>query len=148
MGRFVTRNAKIGLHRPADRGPRARRARPGSCGSARPTREPGRRSRPARAYDLLAAGFGAGFNGPIPIVVDVNGDPQAPQKIYEGVHGLDGVASASEPQFNDERRSRSSSSRPTPRRRTRRPSKLVDRLRDDVVPAATQGGTRSRTSAA
>ena len=32
-----------------------------------------------RAYDLLAEGFGAGFNGPIPIVVDVNGDPQAPQ---------------------------------------------------------------------
>ena len=27
-----------------------------------------------RAYDLLAEGFGPGFNGPIPIVVDVNGD--------------------------------------------------------------------------
>ena len=38
-----------------------------------------------RAYDLLAEGFGPGFNGPIPIVVDVNGDPQAPQKIHDGV---------------------------------------------------------------
>ena len=38
-----------------------------------------------RAYDLLAEGFGAGFNGPIPIVVDVNGDKQAPQKIYDDV---------------------------------------------------------------
>ena len=28
-----------------------------------------------RAYDLLAEGFGPGFNGPIPIVVDVNDDP-------------------------------------------------------------------------
>ena len=27
-----------------------------------------------RAYDLLAEGFGPGFNGPIPIVVDVKGD--------------------------------------------------------------------------
>src|SRR5215203_7491054 len=27
-----------------------------------------------RAYDLLAEGFGPGFNGPIPIVVDVNSD--------------------------------------------------------------------------
>ena len=41
-----------------------------------------------RAYDLLAEGFGPGFNGPIPIVVDVNGDPQAPQQIYDGVQGL------------------------------------------------------------
>ena len=32
-----------------------------------------------RAYDLLAEGFGPGFNGPIPIVVDVNGDEQAPR---------------------------------------------------------------------
>ena len=29
-----------------------------------------------RAYDLLAEGFGPGFNGPIPIVVDVKGDPR------------------------------------------------------------------------
>ena len=42
-----------------------------------------------RAYDLLAEGFGPGFNGPIPIVVDVNGDPQAPQRVYEGVQGLE-----------------------------------------------------------
>ncbi len=31
-----------------------------------------------RAYDLLAEGFGPGFNGPIPIVVDVNGDAAGP----------------------------------------------------------------------
>ena len=43
-----------------------------------------------RAYDLLAEGFGAGFNGPIPIVVDVNGDPQAPQRIFDGVQGAAG----------------------------------------------------------
>ena len=55
-----------------------------------------------RAYDLLAEGFGPGFNGPIPIVVDVNDDPEAPQRIYEGVQNLEGVASAREPQFNDE----------------------------------------------
>ena len=55
-----------------------------------------------RAYDLLAEGFGPGFNGPIPIVVDVNDDPEAPQRIYDGVQGLEGVASVGEPQFNDE----------------------------------------------
>ena len=43
-----------------------------------------------RAYDLLAEGFGPGFNGPIPIVVDVNSDQEAPQRVYDGVRGLDG----------------------------------------------------------
>ena len=40
-----------------------------------------------RAYDLLAEGFGPGFNGPIPIVVDLNGDQQAAQRVYERVAG-------------------------------------------------------------
>ena len=62
-----------------------------------------------RAYDLLAEGFGAGFNGPIPIVVDVNDDPQAPQKIYDRVQNLPGVASAGSPSSTTRRRSRSSS---------------------------------------
>ena len=56
-----------------------------------------------RAYDLLAEGFGPGFNGPIPIVVDVNGDQQAAEKIHDRVQGLPGVASVGEPQFNDEK---------------------------------------------
>ena len=56
-----------------------------------------------RAYDLLADGFGPGFNGPIPIVVDVNGDEQAPEKIHDRVQGLPGVASVGEPQLNDEK---------------------------------------------
>ena len=73
-----------------------------------------------RAYDLLAEGFGPGFNGPIPIVVDVNGDPQAPQRVYEGVRNLDGVASAGEPQFNDEETVAIVFVTPTRRRRTRR----------------------------
>ena len=43
-----------------------------------------------RAYDLLAEGFGPGFNGPIPIVVDVNGDQQAAQRIHDRVEGPPG----------------------------------------------------------
>src|SRR5215218_1360861 len=54
-----------------------------------------------RAYDLLAEGFGPGFNGPIPIVVDVNDDQGAPQRVHDGVRGLEDVASVGEPQFND-----------------------------------------------
>jgi RND superfamily putative drug exporter len=93
-----------------------------------------------RAYDLLAEGFGPGFNGPIPIVVDVNGDRQAPQRIYEGVRGLQGVASVRKPQLNDEKTVAIVFVTPTSAPQDEATDKLVDRLRDDVVPAATRGG--------
>jgi RND superfamily putative drug exporter len=93
-----------------------------------------------RAYDLLADGFGPGFNGPIPIVVDVNGDEQAPEKIYDGVKGLEGVASAGEPQFNDEKTVAIVFVTPTSAPQDEKTDELVDRLRDDVVPVATGGG--------
>jgi putative drug exporter of the RND superfamily len=93
-----------------------------------------------RAYDLLAEGFGPGFNGPIPIVVDVNGDQQAPQKIYDRVQNLEGVASAREPQFNDEKTVAIVFVTPDSAPQDEATDKLVDRLRDDVVPAATNGG--------
>jgi RND superfamily putative drug exporter len=93
-----------------------------------------------RAYDLLAEGFGPGFNGPIPIVVDVNGDPQAPQRIYEGIRGLEGVASVDEPQFNDPKTVAIVFVKPTSAPQDEATSDLVHRLRNDVVPEATQGG--------
>ena len=93
-----------------------------------------------RAYDLLAEGFGAGFNAPIPIVVDVNGDEQAPEKIYERVRILNGVASASEPQFNDEKSVAIVFVTPLSAPQDEATDKLVDTLRDQVVPQATAGG--------
>jgi putative drug exporter of the RND superfamily len=93
-----------------------------------------------RAYDLLAEGFGPGFNGPIPIVVDVNGDRQAPDRIYQGVKGLEGVASVDEPQFNDPKTVAIIFVKPTSAPQDEDTDKLVDRLRNDVVPEATRGG--------
>ena len=81
-----------------------------------------------RAYDLLAEGFGPGFNGPIPIVVDVNGDQQAPQKIYDGLQGPGG------------RRLRRRAA--IQRRQDRR-----DRLRDPELGAAGRGDRRARRPA-
>jgi RND superfamily putative drug exporter len=92
-----------------------------------------------RAYDLLAEGFGPGFNGPIPIVVDVNGDPQAPQRIYEGVRGLEGVARVGEPQLNDEETVGIVFVTPLSAPQDEETAELVDRLRSTVVPAATEG---------
>jgi putative drug exporter of the RND superfamily len=93
-----------------------------------------------RAYDLLAEGFGPGFNGPIPIVVDVNRDRQAPQKIHDRVEGLPGVASVGEPQFNKPKSVAIVFVTPTSAPQDEATDGLVDRLRGDVVPAATRGG--------
>ena len=93
-----------------------------------------------RAYDLLAEGFGPGFNGPIPIVVDVNGDPQAPQKIHDGVQGMPGVASVGEPVLNEAGSVGIVFVTPDSAPQDEQTDQLVDRLRNDVVPAATAGG--------
>jgi putative drug exporter of the RND superfamily len=93
-----------------------------------------------RAYDLLAQGFGPGFNGPIPIVVDVNRDRQAPQQIQDRVDGLRGVASVAQPQFNRDKSVAIVFVTPTSAPQDEATDNLVDRLRDDVVPGATAGG--------
>ena len=93
-----------------------------------------------RAYDLLAEGFGPGFNGPIPIVVDVNGDAGAPQRIFDGVQGLPGVASVGEPQLNDAGTVGIVFVTPEFAPQAEETDELVDRLRSDVVPAAVESG--------
>jgi RND superfamily putative drug exporter len=93
-----------------------------------------------RAYDLLAEGFGAGFNGPIPIVVDINGDAQAPQRIYDRVRNLPGVASAAEPQLNDAKTVGIVFVTPDSAPQDEATENLVDQLRGEVIPAAVAGG--------
>jgi RND superfamily putative drug exporter len=93
-----------------------------------------------RAYDLLAEGFGPGFNGPIPIVIDVNGDQEAAQRVYDGVQGLDDVASVGKPQFNDAKTVAIVFVTPDSAPQDEATETLVHRLRDDVAPAATDGG--------
>ncbi len=93
-----------------------------------------------RAYDLLAEGFGAGFNAPIPIVIDINDDPGAPDRVYEGVQKLPGVASASEPQLNDAETVAIVFVTPDSAPQDAATDDLVAHLRSDVVPQATAGG--------
>src|SRR4051812_30555535 len=93
-----------------------------------------------RAYDLLAEGFGPGFNGPIPIVVDVNGDARAAQKIHDRVERLPGVASVGDPQLNKDKSVAIVFVTPNSAPQDEATDTVVDRLRSDVVPAATSGG--------
>ena len=99
-----------------------------------------------RAYDLLAEGFGPGFNGPIPIVVDLNGDQQAAQRVYERARGLQGVASVGEPQLNDAKTVGIVFVTPDSAPQDEGTEKLVHRLRDDVAPLRPRAAKRSSTS--
>ena len=92
-----------------------------------------------RAYDLLAEGFGRGFNGPIPIVVDLRGDSQVPDQIYNRVQDLQGVASVRKPQLNDGKTVGIVFVTPTSAPQDKATDDLVDRLRNDVVPEVTDG---------
>jgi RND superfamily putative drug exporter len=50
-----------------------------------------------RAYDLLAAGFGAGFNGPLLVVAD-GGDAAAASALHDTLQRTPGVAAVAPPQ--------------------------------------------------
>ncbi len=93
-----------------------------------------------RAYDLLAEGFGPGFNGPIPIVVDVNGDARRAAAGLRRRAGSRGrrVGRRAAVQRR-RRRSRIVFVTPDSAPQDEATETLVDRLRDDVVPAATEG---------
>ena len=139
-GRFVTANARyvlpIGLVAILALASTSLLVRLGAADQG--TQPTGQTSR--RAYDLLAEGFGPGFNGPIPIVIDVRGDAQAPQRVYDDVRGIQGVASVRKPQFNDPKTVAIVFVTPTSAPQDEATDQLVDRLRSDVVPKATAGG--------
>ena len=75
----------------------------------------------------------------------MNGDQQAPQRIYDGVQGLPDVASVGEPQFNDEKTVAIVFVTPDSAPQDEATDKLVDRLRNDVVP---DGDRRAATRVA
>ncbi len=143
-GRFVTRNAKIvfpvllvaGL---VLAGTSALVHLGASDQGTQPKEQTAR-----KAYDLLAEGFGPGFNAPIPIVVDVNGDEQAPQRIVDGVRSLPGVASVDEPVYNDPKTVAIVFVKPAFAPQDEKTEQLVDTLRNDVLPAATARRGRGR----
>ena len=54
-----------------------------------------------QAYDLLAEGFGAGFNGPLLVTVDQGGAPGAADRLADAFRETPGVESVSDPNVND-----------------------------------------------
>ena len=94
-----------------------------------------------QAYDLLAEGFGPGFNGPLILASEVpeGTDPAALQAVSDAIQADPGVARVSPPITNDEANPTAALWRviPTTAPQDAETTDLVNRLRDDVLPAAT-----------
>ena len=94
-----------------------------------------------RAYDLLAAGFGAGFNGPLLLVVDLG--PSADQAVLEritaDVRSDRGVRVVSPAAVNDAGNTALITAIPTTKPQDQATSDLVHRLRSTTLPEATAG---------
>jgi putative drug exporter of the RND superfamily len=94
-----------------------------------------------RAYDLLADGFGPGFNGPLLMVATVP-DAVARQDLEElrgEVAATPGIAAVSEPTFNPAGDVAVFNAMPTTAPQAAETADTVRQLRDVVVPSATDG---------
>lgn len=96
-----------------------------------------------QAYDLLAEGFGPGFNGPLLVATELpDGVDEATLDNVTAAFDADpGVAFASQHRLNDPDAPTAAMWRvvPTTAPQDEDTTDLVHRLRDDVIPAATEG---------
>jgi len=98
-----------------------------------------------RAYDLLATGFGRGFNGPLLIAVrlPVADDTAALTRLTSALRQTSGVASVATPQLNPARDTAAIRVYPTTSPESSQTTSLVKRLRNHVLPpiASATGAT-------
>src|SRR4051812_47859556 len=95
-----------------------------------------------KAYDLLAKGFGPGFNGTFQIVARTpNGKADLPkvQRLQQALSGTDGLAAVSAPVPSPNGRIALIEARPSTAPQDAATSRLIDTLRTRVVPRAADG---------
>jgi putative drug exporter of the RND superfamily len=92
-----------------------------------------------KAYDLLADGFGAGFNGPLLVAVDQTADPDAATGLAEAFRSTPGVASVIDPIANETGDTAQIPVYPTTSPQSSETADLVSTLREDVIPATLAG---------
>ena len=91
-----------------------------------------------QAYDLMTAGFGPGSAGPLMVVADVSGDGDraAVSSLAARLRDERGVASVAEPVLNETGETAVLTVQPTTSPQDDATARLVERLRDDVVPTS------------
>ena len=94
-----------------------------------------------QAYDLLAEGFGPGFNGALVLASEVPGgtDPAALQAVSDAIQADPGVAFVSPPISNEDETAALWRVIPTTAPQDAETTDLVNRLRDDILPPTTEG---------
>jgi RND superfamily putative drug exporter len=89
-----------------------------------------------KAYDLLAEGFGPGFNGPLVIAVDQPAGSDAAARIAAGLSGVPGIAFVADPLVNEGGDAAVITAFPTTAPQDKETQDLVELLRGDVIAAA------------
>jgi RND superfamily putative drug exporter len=96
------------------------------------------------AYDRLSEAFGKGSNGPFFIAVDTADGAQRHQadldKLSKAIAGTQGVAQAAPAQPSEDGKMAVIFAIPTSAPQDKATSELLDRLRQDTIPSATEGG--------
>jgi RND superfamily putative drug exporter len=96
-----------------------------------------------RAWELQSEAFGPGSTDPFLVVVDIpSGDSSAQAQVttlVQDVGKADGVATVTPPQVNSDGSLAAFEVIPTTDAQAEETAELVDRLRDDTIPAAVQG---------
>ncbi|MFI1398951.1 MMPL family transporter [Streptomyces sp. NPDC020681] len=90
-----------------------------------------------QAYDLLAEGFGPGFNGPLQLVAE-NAEPAAVEELVRQVRATDGVAQAAALPLPPDSGITVIQVVPTTSPQSEATDRLIDVLRDDVIPESGQ----------
>ncbi|MFC8275345.1 MMPL family transporter [Streptomyces sp. NPDC057271] len=86
-----------------------------------------------QAYDLLAEGFGPGFNGPLIVVADGGGE-RAAGALRQALENTEGIAAATVPIPTEDAAVSTVIAFPESAPQAEATSELVDRLRSDVLP--------------
>jgi RND superfamily putative drug exporter len=89
-----------------------------------------------QAYDLLAKGFGPGFNGPLQVAVALPkaNDSAALSEVTGALHATKGIASVGAPRLNATGTAASIIAYPTTSPQSSQTSSLVAQLRDRAIP--------------
>ena len=98
-----------------------------------------------RAYDLVAEGFGPGFNGPILIALELNGADSVAvaNRLPDQIQQIEGIESSSPPFYNDDRSAAIITAIPSYAPQAEETDALVARLRDLMPQATADSGVRA-----
>src|SRR5918996_1595003 len=94
-----------------------------------------------RAYDLLSEGFGPGFNGPLLLATELDSpdDTSTLEAAGATLSETEGIAAVTPPQVSPNGETAVLTAFPTTSPQDEATTKLVERLRADVIPEATGG---------